>query len=141
MHPKKKKDWEEAADKSAFIYLFRPELFLGSDQELQVSHAGHEASADMPKPVGSQAPVRHPCSLHLSTGLARKPNAFPVRYTFCVSFSATTYGPNSMRIFTRDSTLLQNPTHEQCCSLHPTSTFYLLFVVLPVHGRKAMFSQ
>ena len=100
-----------------FIEVFRPELFLGSHQDLQVSHAGHEVSADMPKPVRSQAPVRHPCALHLSAGLARKPNAFPVKCTFHVFFSATTYGPNSMRRFTRDSTHLWNPTDEQCCSL------------------------
>lgn len=82
-----------------------------------MSHAGHEVSDDMPKPGRSQAPVRHLCSPHLSTGLARKPNAFPVKYTFRVFFSATTYGPNSMRTFTRDSTRLWNPTDEQRCSL------------------------
>lgn len=46
-----------------------------------------------------------------------------------------------MRTFTRDSTHLRNPTDEQHCSLQPTSTAFLLFVVLPVQGRKAVFSQ
>lgn len=126
---------------TAYIQDFRPELFPRSHQALPISHVGHETNVDMPKPVRSKALVRHPYSLCLSTGLARKPNAFPVKYSFHGFFSATTYGPNSMKTFTRYSTHLWNPTDEEHCSLQPTSTAFSLFVVLPVQGRKAVFSQ
>lgn len=82
-----------------------------------VSHAGREVSIDMTKTVRSQAPVRHPCSLHLSAGSARKPNAFPVQYTFHVFFSVITYGPNSIykrfhsSVESNRWTILFPPTH------------------------------
>lgn len=86
-------------------------------------------------------PVRSLSSLHLSKGLARKTNAFPVKFTFRSFFSAKTHGPNGMRRFTRDCIRLWNPTNEQGCSLQHTSTAFLLFTVLPIQGRQAMFSQ
>lgn len=89
----------------------------------------------MPKPVRSLS------SLHLSTRLARKTSAFPVKCTSHGFFSAKTHGPNGMRRFTRDSTRLWNPTHEQGCSLNAHEQLFLLLTVLPIQGRQAMFSQ